>query len=423
MSVRTEGGMCYLPSATGRWKTEEAFLRRSTLFLAFLVTFTLSAAAVDAPRLLFTVPEDADASVLRMEITVDGRLFVDDVLELRDGAGSGTFELLTRDTERAARLTALAASGRNATVRLSMDGQVLRTQPLRDFLASGSELARANPRIAMPAREKATFGIEAGPSTSSGRVAPRPKTNDTCEGGCLTARRECYQYECPTERFCEVCETQYQECLDYCYNTGDEDVDGVPTSSDNCPNTYNPNQADCDGDGRGDVCDSFNGTTTYDGYREQVQFIYGPVYSYCSGPWRYDLYEVYYTRTEYYHDTYCDGTVVYYSYTSYHMYYAWNSYYDPWGCEYYWSQDDTQSVTSTEAPRPVMQFRDGSLWVGAGDAARKIPVAEGAKLEKQGDAVYVVKPDGAWQVDFEPRPMKKDEKPVRRAPAPKSPRQ
>ena len=69
-----------------------------------------SAAAVDAPRLLFTVPEDADASVLRMEISVDGRLFVDDVLELRDGARSGTFELLTRDTERAARLTALAGA-------------------------------------------------------------------------------------------------------------------------------------------------------------------------------------------------------------------------------------------------------------------------------------------------------------------------
>ncbi len=35
----------------------------------------------------------------------------------------------------------------------------------------------------------------------------------------------------------------------------DEDGDGVPDSNDNCPNHYNPSQADSDGDGIGNVCD------------------------------------------------------------------------------------------------------------------------------------------------------------------------
>jgi CSLREA domain-containing protein len=35
----------------------------------------------------------------------------------------------------------------------------------------------------------------------------------------------------------------------------DSDFDGVPDASDNCPYTYNPDQADFDGDGMGDACD------------------------------------------------------------------------------------------------------------------------------------------------------------------------
>ncbi len=35
----------------------------------------------------------------------------------------------------------------------------------------------------------------------------------------------------------------------------DSDNDTIPDHADNCPNHYNPDQADLDGDGRGDVCD------------------------------------------------------------------------------------------------------------------------------------------------------------------------
>jgi hypothetical protein len=306
---------------------------------------------------------------------------------------------------------------------------VLRTLPLRDFLAAGNALAGGSPRVALPVSETATFGIEAGPIEPAGPVvSPRPRTNNTCEENCEINRQWCYQNTpgCETVIICDACENEYQSCLNYCYQSGDSDGDGVQNSSDNCPNTANANQADCDGDGTGDACDSFNGTTTYQGYNEQVDFIYGPVYSYCNGPWRYSLYEVYYHRTHYYQDTYCDGTVVNRSYTTYHMYYAWNTTYDPWNCGYYAQapQDGTESLRSTEPPKPVLQYRDGSLWVGSGDEARKLPVADGARYEQQAGAVYVVKPDGAWRVDFEPRPLKMNDQPLRRPPAsPKSPRQ
>ena len=38
-------------------------------------------------------------------------------------------------------------------------------------------------------------------------------------------------------------------------SSGDNDSDGICDDVDNCPNDYNPNQADCDSDGIGDVCD------------------------------------------------------------------------------------------------------------------------------------------------------------------------
>jgi len=40
----------------------------------------------------------------------------------------------------------------------------------------------------------------------------------------------------------------------------DSDLDGIPDKFDNCPDIPNPDQADCDGDGIGDVCEIADGT-------------------------------------------------------------------------------------------------------------------------------------------------------------------
>jgi len=49
-------------------------------------------------------------------------------------------------------------------------------------------------------------------------------------------------------------DTDYDTCTYRCqYSDGDDD--GIPDFVDNCPDVYNPDQADSDGDGIGDACD------------------------------------------------------------------------------------------------------------------------------------------------------------------------
>ena len=52
-----------------------------------------------------------------------------------------------------------------------------------------------------------------------------------------------------------------------CPGTTDTDGDGVYDDTDNCVNTHNPNQANCDGDAKGDACDDVNGTYQQVDYR------------------------------------------------------------------------------------------------------------------------------------------------------------
>ena len=46
---------------------------------------------------------------------------------------------------------------------------------------------------------------------------------------------------------------------DVCDDGNDSDKDGIPDSSDNCPNVANSNQLDLDGDDEGDACDDVDG--------------------------------------------------------------------------------------------------------------------------------------------------------------------
>lgn len=59
----------------------------------------------------------------------------------------------------------------------------------------------------------------------------------------------------------QTCEDEGQviDCYQYGVCEPDPDDDGVSTGADNCPLTFNPDQANCDSDGIGDACDGENG--------------------------------------------------------------------------------------------------------------------------------------------------------------------
>lgn len=81
---------------------------------------------------------------------------------------------------------------------------------------------------------------------------------DPCLSACrqenLTCIRNCNLT--PDSTDCG-CSQQFSDCTLACPN-GDNDGDGVLNGGDNCPSNANANQADCDGDGTGDVCDLLN---------------------------------------------------------------------------------------------------------------------------------------------------------------------
>lgn len=358
-----------------------------------------------------------------MQIHVDGRLFVDDALTLRAGARTGTVELLGQDHARTTRLATLVRSNREAIVRMFVDGQLVSTSSLREYLVASSSLAARGPQIIQPATETVTYGIEAG----NGETAPLVRANTTC-AQCEANRQWCYQnnWECgggsgyPHEievpdSYCEMCESEYQSCLATCDSGGgnpppppppaDSDGDGVANIYDNCPTTANADQADCDGDGTGDACDSFNGTTRQAGSYDTTDLVNGPLTYYCLyGGYSQQMFAIYYHTTHFWADTYCNGSVVYRQTITYHTRYEYRTVYDPSRCHTYYSQRPDDGANSQRAPEPSaprLQYRDDGLWILNGAEEQRMPLADGARFERHGSTIYLVTKDGAWQVDLE----------------------
>ncbi|HEX4953024.1 MAG TPA: hypothetical protein VF017_06485 [Thermoanaerobaculia bacterium] len=85
-------------------------------------------------------------------------------------------------------------------------------------------------------------------------VLSRSTAKADCEASCWDNFEAC-NVQCSQ---CN-CSQELQWCLDAC-QYADTDNDGIVDPSDNCADVYNPNQANCDGDGMGNACDNQNGT-------------------------------------------------------------------------------------------------------------------------------------------------------------------
>jgi hypothetical protein len=84
-------------------------------------------------------------------------------------------------------------------------------------------------------------------------VATSDIESNPCEDACLSEYHGCL-IDCPG---CSTCARVRDLCLRSC-SVVDTDGDGFVDGFDNCPANYNPDQADCDGDLVGNVCDLQN---------------------------------------------------------------------------------------------------------------------------------------------------------------------
>jgi thrombospondin type 3 repeat protein len=118
-------------------------------------------------------------------------------------------------------------------------------QDLRGASAAGDELARADPLYGLTG-DSLPLTLGGAPFDFSRGDLDSPFCTDdaACDDGNPCTTDQCTPSGCVRTYDASCC------------GTSDPDGDGVPGTCDNCPIDPNPNQADRDGDGSGDACDS-----------------------------------------------------------------------------------------------------------------------------------------------------------------------
>lgn len=375
---------------------------------------------IDTPaRLLFSVPAEASsafATELRLQITVGGRLFIDDTLHLIGDPSGRTFEFLAGDEGHQARLAKIAATSESTEARVYVGERLLRTATLREFLASSRLIQAHSPlSLSYPTSELRSFGPEAGSLRDQSKSALGPKTATyDCSGNCEVNRQWCYQNtpECNGVDYCDVCEAEYYRCLDSCRCTNDSDGDGIGDCSDNCSSAYNPNQADCDGDGVGDACDSFNGYMVDGGTQYNYLFtVWYPWLDWCWGSWHYAPYTDVYRSVHTEFIVYCSGAVVQVTTEGYATAEGVWITYDPYYCNPYGAAESSQAAPdrsqSVELQKEFWQshrlvFVDGQVVAkGLGGDRIVVPATGDAHVEQRGTDLFVVTPNGVFPLTLD----------------------
>lgn len=163
------------------------------------------------------------ARELKIEIRLAGKSVLQDVLQLPEDAADGTFELLAGDPAGLERVLKLAKKmGDRAQVVVSLDGQVLRSFSIPEFLEYNERFRETPPEVRSLLGEVRTFAPAVAEAAGSREDPGQPTAlgwDPNCIAACDADRDYCYQTEpsCFGVDWCEVCENQWSACHNGCW--------------------------------------------------------------------------------------------------------------------------------------------------------------------------------------------------------------
>jgi len=185
---------------------------------------------------------------VRIIATVDGLPSAIETLRFTTAEAEPTITLFAGRSDVRAELD-IYAQDTDVEVTIELDDRVITRMAWFDLMETSAHALTQGPKL---------------PDTQSTIRADllheglaKGTTRGPCEDDCFQDRLDCYS-ACPDRTCLSLCIAAYKHCIGSCGATQDDDGDGVTNGNDNCPNTANPGQADCDGDNVGDACDSNN---------------------------------------------------------------------------------------------------------------------------------------------------------------------
>lgn len=206
----------------------------------------------------------------RLEYLSDGTTVHVERFAFRLGeAGAATF-VVPRLADVAA-LGGAGASAERVELRVYVDDTLTDAFDSASFDAYNARLLRSHPKAlrrafrgwSQPQDDRLVAPLTSAPAAPEAATAAaglEQVTGALLLDPCVTACRQAY-FSCVQSCYDSLCQSycdlDHQSCLLNCPNF-DSDGDGVANGSDNCPETPNASQADCDGDYLGDACDSFS---------------------------------------------------------------------------------------------------------------------------------------------------------------------
>lgn len=198
----------------------------------------------------------------RIEYQLEGRIVLTKWFSFRvEPAGTATF--LVPDAASVAALASNPAAASSLEIHVYVGDVLVDSFDAPRFEEYNARLERADPatvarllrgHLREVEEVSAARPAEATPGAIS-QEAAGPRLSSKVLDPCVQACRQDY-FDC-SRNDGSGCEQQYDYCLLGCPNW-DSDGDGVLNGSDNCDTVPNANQANCDGDSRGDACDNLN---------------------------------------------------------------------------------------------------------------------------------------------------------------------